>query len=603
MGIKRVSMQITKTTIVTILLIISLIKVYGQKTDSFDADFKNGKELFNLKKYGLAMQAFKPLTSSVAGNPYSKIASFYYAVSAYHDNHQQLAKDMFLQLANRNEDWQRIDEVYLWLTNIYLAEENFQRALVYSSRISDDNIMDDAAQLKNNYLEKLSFNTLDSLLSLYPSDPTIAKNLADKIIKKPIHEQDRELLENIVSVFELDPLEYRVAEQLESEKKDVYHVALLLPFMYDEISENTKHLSNEFVIQLYEGILMGVSDLRNMGINLSLHLYDTKKSGHTTSRILQLEELKHMDLIIGPLYPEPVRIVSEFAFEQKINMLNPLSANSRIIENNPYAFLFMPTNELQASKAAEVVSRRIENNNVFIFYSTDSRDSVLAYSYKQEIETLGFQVCRIEEVPVEEGKRILDLLTNTITVEFDEDEFDSLVVEDKVEGNLRITEKDYLVIQPDSIGHIFVASDEPALVANTITGLETRRDTIGLVGLEKWLDQRSISLASLDLLNAYIIAPTYIDKDNPKYESINARYIETFNTYPQPNFYTGYDAIITLGKLMKKSGNLFQFTPGVNDYIPGEILQGLSFGSENCNQVVPIVNFEDTELKLINPRN
>lgn len=581
---------------------ISLMKVYGQKTDSFDADFNNGKELFNLKKYGLAMQAFKPLTSSVAGNPYAKIASFYYAVSAYHDNQQQVAKDMFLQLANRNEDWERIDEVYLWLSNIYLEEGDFQRGMNYASRIKDTEIEDDVAQVKNKYLKNLSFKSLDSLLSLYPSDPTIAKNLADKIIEKPIHEQDRELLENIVSVFELDPFRYRVAEDLDSEKKETYQVALLLPFMYREISNNPKHLSSEFVIQLYEGILMGISDLRNMGINLSLHLYDTEKSGFTTSRILQLEELKHMDLIIGPLYPEPVRIVSEFAFEQKINMLNPLSANSRIIENNPYAFLYMPTNELQAKKAAEVVSEKMENKNAFIFYSTDSRDSVLAYSYKQEIENLGFQVCRIEEVPVEEGKRILDLLTNTVTVEFDAEEFDSLVVEDKVVGNLRITEKDYLVIQPDSIGHIFVASDEPALAANTITGLETRRDTIGLVGLEKWLEQRSISLASLDLLNAYIIAPTFIDKNNPKYESINERYIETFNTYPQSNFYTGYDAIITMGKLMKQSGNLFQFTKGVSNYIPGEILQGLSFGNENCNQVVPIVQFEDAELKLINPR-
>jgi tetratricopeptide (TPR) repeat protein len=582
-------------------LLCPVFLTVAQDRNTFQSHFNNGKELLNLKKYGLAMQAFKPLTNDIEGNPYEKTASFYYAVSAYENSQRQVAKDMFLQIASKYDDWSKIDEVYLWLANIYFQNGDYRKGLTYASKIENTEARQSVTRLRQSYLKKRSYAELDSMLSLYPSDREIAMNLADKIIAQPIFEQDRDLLENIVSVHELDGNKYSLEEDLRSIRKEKYQVALLLPFMFDEIQGNPKHLSNEWLIQMYEGILMGVSDLKSQGINISLHLYDTKKQRLATTKILEMEEMKFMDLIIGPLYAEPIQIVSEFAFEHKINMVNPLSSNSEIIGNNPYAFLYMPTHEIQARKAAEYIAEVVPNKNAFIFHGTNDRDSVLAYAYKEEIENKGFTVAHIEGVATEDGKRILDILTNTMTIEFDASEFDSLALEDKVIGNLRITEKDYLVIQPDSIGHVFVASYDPALVANTITGLETRRDTILLVGIERWLEER-VSLDGMNHLKTHLIAPSYVDKSNPKLDSINTLYKETFNAYPTKYFYTGYDVIATLGKLMNRSGNLFQFDPGINDYVSGEIFEGLLYGNKNSNQIVPIVKFVDAELQLVNPR-
>lgn len=548
------------------------------------------------------MQAFKPVTSEIEGNSYQKLASFYYAVAAFEDGQKALAKDMFLQIANKNPDWKKIDEVYLWLANIYMQEGEYKKGLTFASKIEKTDVAQSAAELKRSYLKNMSYTELDSLIGVYPSDKEIAVNLADKIMTLPIHEQDRDLLENIVSVFDLDKEKYRIEERITSIKKSTYQVAVLLPFMQNDIIENPKHLTNEWVINLYEGILLGANDLKSMGINVTLHLYDTEKDGRTTEKILELDELKHMDLIIGPLYPEPVKIASEFAFEQKINMVNPLSSNSSIVKNNPYSFLFMPSQEAQALYAAEYISEIMINKNAFIFYGTSARDSIMAHSYKKEIESKGFTVCHIEGVNKEDGKKILDILTNTVTVEFDASEFDSLVIDDKIEGNLRITEKDFLVIQPDSIGHIFIASNDPALVANTITGMETRRDTTMLLGLERWLDQRVISLSGLNQLKTHLISPTYIDRTNPKYDSINSIYTEAFNAYPTKDFFIGFEAMTSLGKLMHKSGNLFQFDPGINEFVEGEIFQGLLYGSRNFNQVVPIIRFDNAELVLVNPR-
>lgn len=575
---------------------------WAQNEDPSEARFKNGRELMDLGKYGLAMQALKPLTSSFESNRHEIISSFYYGVSAYNDNQKYVARDMFLQLLRKYPDWEKQDEVNLWLTNIYLQEGDYRKGLSYASKIKNREIVNEASILKRNYLKNLNYGQLDSLLNQYPSDQAIAASFADKIIELPIDEQDRDLLENIVSVFDLDNTKYRIEEKLKSVHKSKYQVAVLLPFMLDEIKENTKHLSNEFVIELYEGLLIGVSDLKNKGIDISLHLYDTKKNAFTTSRILEQEELKHMDLIVGPLFPGPVKLVSNFAFENQINMINPLSGNSEIIGNNPFAFLFMPSYETTARKSADYMSSVLENKNAFVFHGKNPKDSLMAYAYKKEIESKGFTVCYIAEVATEEAKDILNILTNTITVEFDASEFDSLVIENEIEGNLRITEKDYLVIQPDSIGHVFIASDDPALVANTITGLETRGDTIILLGSERWLDRRVIDLGGLDRLNAHLTAPTFVDKIKPKHESLNSIYMEVFNAYPTRNFYIGYEVIMTAGKLMGRLGNLFQYDPGINSFMSGEIFQGSLYGSENSNQFVPIIMFEDSELIVVNPR-
>jgi tetratricopeptide (TPR) repeat protein len=601
-GNKKSKIMRLTQIILSFVFLLAVNITFAQKVNPDESKFNNGKELLKLGKYGLAMQAFRPLTSAFDDNKFQAIASYYYAVAAFKDNQTYVARDMFLQLSQKYPNWEKQDEVSLWLVNIYLSENNYESAQKYIQKIRDANIKSDAYAIKNDYLEQLSYTQLETMLQENPSDTDIAVNLADKIASLPISEQDRGLLENIVSVFELDQTKYRIEDDKQSVKKDIYHVAVLLPFMTNELKVNTRHLTNEWVIELYEGMMLGAADLKNKGINIKLHLYDTKKDSTATLKILGFDELKHMDLIIGPLFPGPVKVVSDFAFKYQINMVNPMSTNSAIIGENPYAFLFLPSDETAAKKAAAYMENLLTNKNVMIFHGMSSKDSLLAYTYKQEIENLGFNVTYIDGISIEQAKNILDILTNTRIMELDESEFDDPEEEQEIVGNLKISEKEFLVIKRDSIGHVFIASNESPLVANAITALETRNDSTMLLGYERWLDQREIPLDGLERLDTHLIAPTFIEKTKPKLEGINELYTEQFNAYPNKNVYIGYEVIMTMGKIMKKMGNLFQYDPAVNSYIPGELFQGTLYGNENSNQIVPIIEFEDSELVIANPR-
>ena len=189
MGIKKYVMNRLIHIAFLFVFMISFSAAWAQKGNANETTFNNGRELLNLGKYGLAMQAFKPLTSSFAGNRYETMASYYYAVSAYNNQQQYVARDMFLQILQKYPNWEKLDEVNLWLTNIYLQNGDYKNGLNYASKIETKEIISEASLLKKSYLKNLNYEQLDSLLSVYPSDKTIASNLADKIIELPIAEQ------------------------------------------------------------------------------------------------------------------------------------------------------------------------------------------------------------------------------------------------------------------------------------------------------------------------------------------------------------------------------------------------------------------------------
>ncbi len=568
-----------------LLIWLSANVIFAQTSDSDYSRYLNGKDLLLMEKYGLAMQALKPLTNSYTKGRYTEYATFLYAVAAFHNKEIGDAKNMFLQIKYNYSDWHKMDEVNLWLFKIYMHEGNYSQALKAQKDIKNPNLIKQTELLSDSYFKSMTTEQLNDLLKENPSEKKLAVALANKIISLPFDKQDRELLENIVSVYELDPQKYRIEEQYKSEKKSRYQIAVLLPFMHKDLQNRSNNLSNDFVIELYEGMVLAQQQLLKSGINIQLHPYDTEKDTSTTSKILDLPEMKHMDLIIGPLFPGPVRQVSEFSFNYKINMLNPLSSNTEIINGNPFAFLFMPTNETLGKKAAEFVSGVTKNKNLMIFYSENTKDSTIAYSYKLEMEKEGFKTRDIIPLQRFQGKTILDMLTKTIS--------------DTYNGN---DQEPIYVIPRDSVGHIFISTDEAPLAANTITAIEMRGDSIGLVGKEQLLNKNVISIESLEKRGALLIAPSYPNRNSAKTRDMKTGFTEKYNKWPSQNAYIGYESVMTMGKLLDKSGNLFQFEDEIQNFIPGEVLNGVLFLDEKNNQYVPVLKIVDKELVNQNPR-
>jgi hypothetical protein len=577
-----------------LLFVVSLILAclsanHGKAQTDFQKEYERGKSHYLEGQYNFAMQVLQPISRAEPGNPFAPYAAYYYALSAYYAGEIPNAKFMLMQIRSYFPDWEKIDEVNLWFARIRLEEGDFAQALSLMEEISDATVKNEANLQKRAFVSTITDEkALRDLFEAMPDDKDIAENLAIQIVKKPVEEQDRELLEYLVNNFELDEEKYRIKDRLESRKKDIYRIAVLLPFMFDHQGINTgAALANNFVFDLYKGILMGQQKLRELGIKVEIHAYDTKRDSLSTQKIIELDEMRNMDLIIGPLYPVPFRIVSRFSYENRINMINPLSSNAAIVANNPYSFLLMPSFETMMRQTAAYIDKKLNNKNAMIFYGTNERDSLLARNYAQALMDKGFVVVRYEKVDYSDTKRITEILNKPSRKQIT-----------STDGR---NEEMLFEISRDSIGHIFVAAERASLIASAISALENRNGNSLLVFRSTMLDNSLINFETLERMNAQIIAPDQVNYSDERFVKFKQDFIKRYKSIPGKNAVAGYETTVSLGRLMHRYGNYFQVQFSEKGVLPGEILPGLKYLGENDNQHVSIVQFINQQLIEQNP--
>ena len=592
--------------------ILFLFIGYAALTQDFQQKYLTGKALFRDGKYRLAMEAFRSVADPTTKSTLTEYASYYFALSAYHDGQIYVARDMLLQIADRFYTWRKMDEVNLWLTQVNFELKNYTRALKYFDDIVSDEILRHARPLMRYQLSQIdSLEVLLKLHSDYPDDRYIGEALVTAITEQPLATKDFGLMESLVNKFELNRSRYNVLDYSQNVKKESYQIGVLLPFMFESFDQTRQILRNNLVTSLYEGMLLAEEELRDLGKQIELIPYDTKRSEGKTVSIIRQEELRSMDLIVGPLYPGPSRIVSQFSYDNRINMVNPLSSNSEVIGNNPYSFLFEPSSETQAKIAAQFAAENFEKGTAVILYEDNVRDSIFAHVYKAEIEKDSFEVVWFRKFTEENTREIIDTLTATFESDIPEELVDSLLeIEDYPMELKRKEEPDdpdeyyeeLLVIPPDSIGHILTSSNKVVFAANSISVVNVRGDSIPLIGREEWLNHASIGFDQLEQLDVSLIAPTYYDEGTGAYDRLKNKILRKYQSAINQYHVIGYELIHYFGWAVHNYGKYFQTGIRESDIRPGQILQGVRYGFSNDNQVVPIIKFRDSQLERVNNR-
>ena len=297
--------------------------------------YKKAKRCYTAADYKGAQTALESLIEVGEKTTITPYALLYYALAAYHQGAQELAEDTFIRINEEFPAWEQVNEVLYWLGQLRFEQADYTSALDYLAQITDKSWEKPIRKIKAYFLQQIEeVSMLQSLLRQYPEDQTIAQVLLDKLAEQPFIKQDHDLIDTLVQRFNLafqapDPL-----SSVPSLKKDSYNVAVFFPFFIDEVDYEEEN-SNQFVLELYKGIQAAVAELASQGIEVNLLAYDTKKDATTTAALLAQEEVKSMDLIIGPLYAATILLVADFARKHQINLFNPLSANANVVGTNP----------------------------------------------------------------------------------------------------------------------------------------------------------------------------------------------------------------------------------------------------------------------------
>ena len=185
--------------------------------------------------------------------------------------------------------------------------------------------------------------------------------------------------------FPETPAQTVPAPAITQSNNSVPQIALLLPFMVNGTSN-----SKAAIVEYYEGFLMALNDAKLSGFSADVHVYDTKTSVDELKNILEKDEMKKMNLIIGPAYNEQVPALSNFSLANNIPLIIPLTSKNDSYQTNPNIYQITAPQSYLYPEVNKAFIKEFKNHNIIIVNTGTSADekqdftSVLASALKQE---------------------------------------------------------------------------------------------------------------------------------------------------------------------------------------------------------------------------
>jgi Periplasmic binding protein len=549
--------------------------VVGGHAQDFKEDFTKAKQLFSSGQYSKAMDAFMPLTIYDRKNPYPEYASFYYAVSAFKLGFFSIARDQFFQIKKLYPRWEQIPEVNYWLAHLFFEQREYFQAMVATQEISKAYAAD-VQNMKKHYLAKVNdTETLRMLLEENPYDREVADAFLKHLTKNPVH-REAHTVDSVIQRFGFLPEDYPTQAAFLSNKKERYQVGVIMPFLATTLDPSPNKKKNQNILDLYTGMRMAVDSLNKNGIRIDLLAYDNEKSAEATRKLLGRDEMKGMDLLVGPLFPEEGKLVSAFAREQEIALvINPISGNPDFVKDNPSALLFQPSYPTIARRAAEFASANAKNKYCLIYYGSNSRDSLMAKHFAKKADTLGLKVVFAQGLTLENSGTILSVLT--AATEYDE------------WRNPKVFK-----LKRDSIGTIFAATDDPLYYTKIINAVEARGDSILVIGDESWLEGTSMDFRKFEKVWTALAAPNFTIFSNPALATFRKKYWSAHGVLPANYAKIGYEFMWIMGQALYQYGDHFKpFILGQK--IEGSVMNGFQLQATSDNGHVPFLVFRNGE--------
>ncbi len=166
------------------------------------------------------------------------------------------------------------------------------------------------------------------------------------------------------------------------------HLAVMLPFRLNRVSfdsiQNTKKSikSDAYLnasLDFYSGVLVALDSLKKLGVSLKVDVYDTNYQVSDVIKILNENDFKNVDAVIGPLTPDTFEKVASELKGLNVPVVSPIGTNIKMYDN---VFQSRPSDDLLKSKIINYVKSDSLSRNVVII--SDSKNNAVANEIKGE---------------------------------------------------------------------------------------------------------------------------------------------------------------------------------------------------------------------------
>jgi len=299
------------------------------------------------------------------------------------------------------------------------------------------------------------------------------------------------------------PFDFQEMEPLDSLTKDVESVTRRNRIIERYMREQRVPQSVQF-LEFFQGTLLAIDSMRQDGMKLDVHYFDTHRSMDRTRSILMDDQLEDYDLFIGPFYAYNLEIVADFARDHRIPLVTPFYNDLDLVSYNPYLFQLSPSLETGYREAAKLVASKYMYNIVYV-RREDSLD-VEKHEYFKQLIFDGFDDYHPTEPVV--FKEVILKLDHT------EDIIQSLSAEKK---NL-----------------VVIPTDDEALASTVVSSLFYNLDNydIEVLGTPFWPEFSSIDFRYYHKLNLLFYSSFWVDYNDPKVEHFMTKFRNDFYSEP-----------------------------------------------------------------------
>jgi hypothetical protein len=537
------------------LVIALLFTIQFTNGQGLPPEYQKAKTALQSKDYWEAMNGFKPFTDADKYGNLSSYAAFHLAEAALGANQPAQAISALQPIYGKN--WNKSDEVKYLLAVAYFRNNQNSEALKVINTIKKQEVLEQSYNLSFEYLSKSTASFLVANLSEFKMNEGYTAALATVLQKQ-----------TIMSSSEVDALNQVKATSSSKNvvKNEVLDIVLILPFTGVNASSVSGIGYTDFMFELFQGIELGVEQMKKEGQKVSLITFDSKRDIAHLTNLLKDQSLSNADVIIGPIYPEETDVVSAFAEKEQIPFIHPLSNLGDRFEQFKYSYLFRPS---VASLSAGIISNLKSQNwgkRVAIGYSGSSRDENLGLLLQTELEKAGFDLVKIQKLDSKNASTFLQGLGVR-------------------RGN------------NPTVDQVILLSDDPAIAQSVFSLMESISTSVPMLVMDSWLGFNFANYEMLEFPNFYFIGNNTPKFDTEAMSEFRDQFYKKYFTYPGMNSILGLELVLWLGANSKPTfGYDLRRSLDQNSYQPGKLTWGFNFQNSNNNSYAPVFKMEAGEL-------
>jgi LysM repeat protein len=348
-------------------------------------------------------------------------------------------------------------------------------------------------------------------------------------------------------------------------------IAMMLPF---KSKRDSLDFQNDRLLQIttdfYFGTLIAIDSLKKQGLSVRMKVYDTENNRQVSNKISNDPELQEFDAIIGPMFLNNVKDVSNNLKYGKPLIVSPISTKDHSAIDNKKLLQERASLEQHTNEMIQFVKSKYEQQDLIVIKNESERSDLQFNRIIKDIRALN---------PDKEVK-ILQTKDGYIKPE----EFK--VFRDTLDRNI--------------VNWFFLTDNDPAYLGDVFNnlGVFPEADSLMVFGFEKDRNFNNIDNNFLARVNFHYPSNTFINNRDAANQKFEATYKRKYFTLPSVYAVEGFDMMYDL--LLRLANGTDFVGQGISQRIGTRYDYIENTSGSLINKGIYIVKYDGLEEKVVN---